>query len=49
MLCFEALQFPDQAVVLGIRDLDVIQRVVSIIVIPNFLTQRFDFIADVRH
>ena len=49
VLSFEPLQFAHEAIVFGVRYLDIVQRVVPIVVVPNLLAQGFDFLLDVRH
>ena len=43
----QVLQLPDQAVVLDVRDLRVIEHVVAIIVMPNLITKRLDASFDI--
>jgi hypothetical protein len=39
MLCLQALQLAHEPVVLGIGNLDIIQRVITVIVVSNLVTQ----------
>ena len=49
MFRFQLLQFPDQAIVLGIRDFDIVEDVLPVIVVPDFVAKRLDFLFEVRH
>ena len=44
-----ALQLPHHHVVLGVRDFRRVQHVIKILVMRNFLAQRFDFLGDGTH
>ena len=46
MLRFDPLELIHQLVEFGIRSLGIIEHVVAILVVPNFLAQRFDFLFD---
>ena len=47
MFLLERLQFPDQPVVLGIRNFGGVEDMVEVIVVPDLLAQEFDLGSDV--
>ena len=42
MLSFELLQLVHELVELGVGDLRIVEHVVAVFVVPNFIAQRFD-------
>ena len=49
MLLFEILQFPQQAIVLAVADLRIIEHIVTVVVIIDFVPQAGDAISVVGH
>lgn len=49
MLGFEALELTHEPVILGVRDLYIVENIVPVIVIPNLIAQRFEFLFEIRH
>ena len=48
MLRLEPLELVHQLVEVGVRNLWIIQHVIAILVVPDFLAQGFDFLLDGR-
>ena len=49
VLRLKAFELAHKPVILGVRDLDIVENVVPVIVIPNLIAQRFEFLFEIRH